>query len=271
MCRLFVSLLLLCVPLSRAPSRLSAQGPSDPAAPDVVERLETARRLVLEEPDYPAAIAVLTGVEAEPRLQVAQAVEAYELRALARFALADREGAVLDLRRAIFLDPDRPLSSLVNPILREAALTAPPAAAPTLEVQAERTQSNVAVVARTETDPLGLARSVRVFIRVNDQWEMAVGRASAVTDGEVAYYVRAIGPGGIVLASVGSERNPQRLPAASATSRPADDTWWHTLIAVGVPLLVAAAVASILWASGVFEVSNGVMPTFPSPALVLRY
>lgn len=109
----------LATAIAAAAARLAAMQQDAGASPDVI--LLEARR-VFEALDYERAVTVLDRVvsllEGRTPLgpaQRAQLLDAYELRARARFGLSDRDGARGDFRSILALDPGHVLTGQVSP------------------------------------------------------------------------------------------------------------------------------------------------------------
>lgn len=200
--RLLIALVALAS-LVGASTQARAQAP--------LERAQQA----LGEADFAGAVRAFDeAAQADEGLSREQLLDLYVGRAQAHLALGDPDAARADVRRLLSLDPGHELDYRVRPEIREMAEELRGEISGPLEVTAEvgAETGAVTVSATASDDPASLVREVRVFGRVGGgEWLSGVGSvvvpvASATT---VEYYAQAVGPGGAVLATDGTEGSPR--------------------------------------------------------------
>lgn len=183
--------------------------------PDV----EGARALA-EEGRFSEALVLIERLFAGDDLSRDDVAELLEVRAVIHFATGDEAArraslaALAALAPGYRMGPERP-PELVAELDRLAG--------PALTVTAAATRAGglAAVRASVDGDPGGLAREVRVGVRVGQaDWIEAVDALEVPAGDELAvrYYALLIGPGGAVVARDGDRGAPRRLGAASSTA-----------------------------------------------------
>jgi len=151
-------------------------------------------------------------------------------RALVRFAASDWTSVDADLRALASLDPQRSLPPEAPPPVVERwdrvrrTITEPLS----VDVRATAVPEGAVLRAEAHGDVGGLVRAVRIHARVASRaWSTDNGpeaHVAAPSGSRLAYYAEAIGPGGAVVATVGTRATPRTLEVnvspASGTSEP---------------------------------------------------
>ena len=220
--------------------------------------VDEGRRL-FEEAQFLEALDAFARAEAAEDLSLDELVTLLETRALVHLAMGNEEPMRSDLARLVAVAPDHALDRRAPPEVRRAyAEVRSQSAGPVrLSVSPTPVATGVSIEATAENDPQRLVRRVRVFGRATGdaRWERADDAPLLVTaEGVVEYYARAVGPGGVVLASSGSDDAPLRT-SGSAEEAPGgggDDTALIAILVVVGVLVVAGGVTTgvILGTSG---------------------
>lgn len=148
-------------------------------------------------------------------------VELLTLRAMAHRGRRQMDLAEVDLFRLASLDPEHRFGRRVHPALRRLFATVlDRIPGPIhLEVGAEREGEVVTVRASINDDVAALAQGFRIHARsVGGPWQTsphAELALSVMPDEAAEYFVEALGPGGAVIASEGTEAVPLRLEASA--------------------------------------------------------
>jgi hypothetical protein len=178
-------------------------------------------------------------------------------RALARSALRDTDGARRDLVALFSLDQGAQFGSEAAPsfmrLIDEARASVREPLS--LAVEALRIDGGYRIVVRAAGDRSGLARSVRVSVLTENGVETFAGPvAEILRDGDLRYVVEAIGPGGAVVASLGSIDAPQEaragdLPGVLDGTGGGDDPapWIAIGIGAGVVLLAVGVALAVFF------------------------
>jgi hypothetical protein len=180
-------------------------------ADDVVE---DAWRLYLSA-DFEGALAAFDQAETGA-LERRDLLRILEGRAQIHFALGDSEAVRGALARLASLSPDYRLSPETPPDLVEAFGTIrDDTPLLRLEVTPQREEGLVRFRASAIGDVGGLVRGLRITARAEgSSWVQAIDEPltiDATSDEAIEYYVEAIGPGGAVLAALGTDARPRRL------------------------------------------------------------
>jgi len=181
--------------------------------------------------DFNAAAASLARAQAASDLERADVVQLLLYRALVSLANGDARAVDDALLGLASLEPDYYMSPSIPPVVRQAFARVRASVRGPLALQstATREPGGVRVHARIAGDVAALVREVRVHARVaGARWQRGHDDVLVVaTPGTaVEHYAEAIGPGGAVLASDGSEQAPSRVAPSvlesprAATSEP---------------------------------------------------
>lgn len=224
-------------------------GPSAALAHDLVEQ----GRASYEEASFVDAIDAFARAEAAADLTVDDLAEMYEVRALVHLAMGNEDAMRADLERLAAVAPQHELDRRVLPEVQRAFADVRANRGAPLRIRPEVSGDAAAVTIRAEVenDSAQLVREVRIIGRAGGG-ELASASDAPLTivpDGAllVEYHVLAVGPGGAVLASAGSEAEPLRHRVASEEEEEEeaeDDGGGSALpwILVGAGVLVVAAV-----------------------------
>lgn len=229
-------------------------------------------RQLYETADFEAALATLARAEEARDLTLADLRELYMLRALVHLGLEDRDAFEGDLARLLSIDPDVALPDTLPPEVAEARPRVLERNGGAIRVagRVEANATGVLVHAEVAHDPAGVTRGLRVHGRA------AGGETRSTEDpplslpaieGRVEYWAEALGPGGVIVAGLGSSEEPRvhRLDAVT-TSVPEESSGgpgaglWIGL-GVGAAAVVGAVVAIVIVTSG--GSSDGTQPTLP--------
>jgi hypothetical protein len=138
-------------------------------------------------------------------------------RSLIQHALGWTEALERSLAQLAVIDREHVFGADVPPGIREAFIRVRSRARerPRVISRRERTPDVVRVYATIADDTTGLARRTRISARTGDgPWRVSSGQEVELTVAEaerVEYYVELLGPGGIVLATSGSQETPHVL------------------------------------------------------------
>jgi len=226
---------------------------------------EGVRRL--HDADFAGALQLFGDAERSDDLTRADLVTLLEARATVHLALDDRLSADSDLRMLAALDHDHPVSSAASPDFTEAFERAVAAVREGLSISATHTRSGDRVQIDTwiRADPAGLVRSIRVFARRGDSpWGDASpsqARVSASPDTRVSYYAEAIGPGGAVVATIGSRQHPRSVPVGDSGENGGVPWLWIGVGAGATALVATIAVVLVATSGGGDTVIDGPYPT----------
>ncbi|MCB9611390.1 MAG: hypothetical protein H6721_09090 [Sandaracinus sp.] len=224
-------------------------------------------RAAYEDARFEAALEALDRTFEASRLSVRQVADALELRALAAFALQDREVHDLALRQLAALQPNRVLAAETPPDVRarweELRTTVEPFDA-RFEVRREGDDVIAIVIAN---DVEGLARTYELTLEGGGQRTTSEGLRARVRSPEGGSYslvVTAIGPGGAMLAE--RRHVAEVMPSGALTvAAPAPNRRARrALISVSVVVVVAMAVGVGL-SFALREDSSGAVLVGPQP------
>jgi hypothetical protein len=166
-----------------------------------------------EEADFEGALDALTRAEAGDGLTRADLVAVYELRILVHLGIGEDEAVGTDLRRLISIAPGHEFSDALPPeVLRRASQVREELGGQiAVNVRASPTTTGVTLAAEVTRDPENLTREIRIVSRRGDDaWQTTRGDSLELSgDEEVEYYGEAVGPGGVVLATHGTESHPR--------------------------------------------------------------
>lgn len=221
--------------------------------------VDEGRRL-FEEAEFLEALDAFARAEAAEDLTEDELVALLETRALVHLAMGNEEPMRADLARLVTVAPEHALDRRAPPEVRRAyAEVRSQSSGPVrLSVSPTPVATGVSIEASAQNDAQRLVRRVRIFGRAQGagSWERADDAPLLVTaSGVVEYYAQAIGPGGVVLASSGSDDAPLRTSGSAdeaAAGGGGDDTVLIAILVVVGVLVVAGGVTTgvILGTSG---------------------
>jgi hypothetical protein len=191
-----------------------------PAASLAQGRLAEARA-AFDAAEFETALSRLDALDAAEDLSFEEVCGLLVLRAEVHLALGDDAAMQADLLGLVTIAPDATLPRTAPPELREAAerMRRREIGAPTVRAEARPTATGVELRARASGDDAGLVRRVRVRARGTDgTWREATDELD-VTGTGADYWAAAIGPGGWVLATSGTESDPLRWGTGSGRAR----------------------------------------------------
>jgi hypothetical protein len=235
-------------------------------------QIDEAMRLI-EDADFAAAIAAFDRAEATATLDRAALLRLLSGRAMAAWATGDEAHARRDLVSLASIDPAYQLPPEAPPDLGAAFAEAVGSTAPlALHAQWETSDGTAMLSTETMNDAGGLVRSVRVHVRSGSgPWrvEEAPVVVHLAAGEHVDAYAEAIGAGGAIVATAGSEAEPitTRAPiprAAIETVPPAgeDSTpmWIGIGVGAGVVVVVAIIVTAVLVSGGSSDATQPRLP-----------
>ncbi len=223
--------------------------------------------------DFERAVRAYDRALTEGSLTRAELVAVYEGRAIARWAIGDEADARQDLTALASLEPSHAFSPEAPPPLTRTftALRLEPLSL-SIAWTDEPGRSRVRITVRH--DEAGLAQVVRLHARRHGEpWAIEDARELEVTHGpseQVELWAEALGPGGAVVARLGTELAPLAHPDAlgpSARAVPASSDrasfdaplWIGVGVGAGVLVIVAIIIGVVVGNSE----SQGVAPTAP--------
>ncbi len=179
-----------------------------------------------QDADFRGALDLLSRAEAAGDLSRADLADLFHARALVHFAMSDREAMAQDLSLLAALQPDRAMGREVPPAVREAfqqALT-DSEGAPEIAVTTTPVAGGLQVRVEVVSGDRALVRGVRLAARPEGaDWTRFDGDSLQVpaTEGAtVDYFAEAVGPGGAVVASAGTESEPRSVVVTSPVAEP---------------------------------------------------
>lgn len=190
------------------------------AHPDIDEG-----RRHLDAAEFEAAVEAFDRAERAERLTRDELVELYERRAVAHHARRSVADMNADLVRLSLLAPDHEPSVEIMPSVRRAFEQARAELPGPLTVSLDVTPGPAGVEVRVEVDGDvgGLVRRVYIFARDRGGWRRVIGTrlSEPSAPGERhAFYAAAVGPGGVVVASAGSEDRPREVTIPGGAGEP---------------------------------------------------
>ncbi len=203
------------------------------AAPSVDDILDMATAK-LDSADFAAAVELLEPLETAPVLTREQLVRLYLLRCQA-YERVQRAGDMgLDIQRLISLEPRRALPANVRPAVRQRyreALDELTGDGLRISLSGQEIASGARIEPRVEDDLGALATAIRFAVRVplagqttratgesTAPWQRSEGTALEVAADRLAPIEIAatiLGPGGSVIATLGTEASPHRTTIAA--------------------------------------------------------
>ena len=226
-------------------------------------QLDEGRRR-LEHADFTRAVRAFDRAERGAHLTRDQLLSIYEGRAMARWAQGNERQAQHDLIALAEVDPHHAFPPEAPPELGEAFADAARDGGLSLQLSFVDAPGSATLTVDTHHDDAGLVRALRTHVRVADgAWtesDSSTVRLDVAEHAAVEAWVEAIGPGGAVIATSGSEgapivhgggpiaelQPPTPMPAPTSVfvepSERHDDTPLWIGIGVGIAALVVAAV-----------------------------
>jgi hypothetical protein len=213
-----------------------------------------------DEADFARALSLLDGVLASERLAASELSQVLSIRARIYFAL-DRSGDARDaISHLLAVAPTSSIPSDASPRYRALFESVRASARPLgIRADAERDDREIRLTASLEGGALGLVRTIAWHVRVDaGEWQALEGASVVVPaprEARVSYFVEALAPGAVVIASEGTRASPtidavradtdtdteielgiEPSPAAS------DDTWTWVGVGTGIGLLAAGGI-----------------------------
>lgn len=216
-------------------------------------QLEEGRRLY-ESGEFSAALSQFAAAELGSGLRLADLAELYELRAMSYFAMGEQDSAAEAIRFLAAVDPARDLGMSLPPNLSEAfaaevsAIGGPIA----IEFDVTQTESSLSLQANVVRDPRQLVRSVQIHTRTpGGAWVVHDGtQQTLAVQNAVDYRASALGPGGAILATNGTEAAPlQHRPAVEPPEVVDTDDGGVSagvIVGVGLGAVAIAALVTVL-------------------------
>lgn len=220
------------------------------------EKVDDARALY-EEARFADALVALGEAEQGDDLTRDDLSELYALRAGIHLAMRDDEAMRSDLTRLHVVDPTFAFGPRASPDLARVHAEVGAESVGTLRLVADPSpvRGGVSVAASLTGDSLGMVRAVRILGRSGEgAWQSAEDSPLFVEGQRVEYYVEALGPGGVVLAQVGSRSEPERFRAAAtppseAPARSRRALVWG-LVGAAVALVAGGVVLAVVLSDG---------------------
>jgi hypothetical protein len=204
-------------------------------APAFAHPLVDEGERLYEEADFVGALDALGRAESASDLSLSELVHLFETRALVHLAMSDAQAMERDLERVVALEPDHRLGPSAHPDVQRALAQV-------------RADSAVTIEAHVENDWARLVRGIRLRARADSEgtsWSEEVDAPLLVQleDGQGAlYYAEALGPGGTVLASAGTEAEPLHASASGGGI----EAWPFIVAGVAAAVVAGAVVAAVL-------------------------
>jgi hypothetical protein len=197
---------------------LSAFAPSQAAASGGgAQAVEEGRRLALEA-RFDEALEAFERAAASTDLGREDLVALLEGRAMVHHGQRDEEAFARAARGLASIAPDYTPSRRIPPRLARRLRAAIEGVAPlSLEARGERSGEGVVVTSSVDNDAGDLVQRIVVAARVGDSTGFTDHEGERVSleaseNQGVRFYVRAVGPGGALLATVGSAESPEVMP-----------------------------------------------------------
>lgn len=217
--------------------------------------VDEGRRLY-EEAEFVEALDVLGRAASGDDLTLPELVELLELRALVHSAVGDEPAVREDLRTLAAVAPEHTLPRGMPPDVQRmfteirASATGSPRLIATPSVAGPATGNGVIVEVQVENDWASVVRAVRIRGRAEGgSYAEAVDAplfVAAPLGAVISYYAEAIGPGGAVIATAGSEAAPLSYAGAEARSGEGGGLDpWPFVIAGGAALVLGAVIAIV--------------------------
>lgn len=234
-----------------APEVAVAQvAPSDEPPPSALDRAIAHA----EDADFASALASFEEAESASEIPRAELARLFSHRATVHFALGEVPAMESDLARLLAIMPDAELPASAPPPVREALdRLRGGIAPPSLEVDARPIEGGIEVRARVREGGADLVRGLRAHARIapDGAWQHGEGGAVAIEApalARVEWFAHALGPGGVIVASEGSEDHPRAIvvPVPIAAEAPAsDDAVWWAIGGSGAAVVIGAIAAGV--------------------------
>lgn len=237
--------------------------------------LDRARQRYYEA-DFAGALEQLARAERADDLTRTDALALLGLRALVHLGMENQQAFESDLARLVAIDPSHRFGDEAPPEAAEALDRARSSSPGPLAVRVvvDPQASGVSLAPDLQNDVGSMVREVRVhgraagetrFERATDGVLVIQGDAS----GAVEYYAEAVGPGGAIIATAGSESSPLRWAPRDGSAVAPDPgegggpgAWVWILGGVGVVAVAAVVVLVATSSSG----DPSTQPSLPMPA-----
>ena len=204
-----------------------------------------------ENADFASALASFEEAESGSEIPRADLARLFSHRATVHFALGEVPAMEADLARLLAIMPDAELPSSAPPPVHEAldrlrgGITPP-----SLEVDARPIEGGIEVRARVREGGADLVRGLRAHARIapDGAWQHGEGGAVAIEApalARVEWFAHALGPGGVIVASEGSEDHPRTIIVPEPTAAAADDSAWWAIGGSGAAVVIGAIAAGV--------------------------
>ncbi|MCA9608025.1 MAG: hypothetical protein KC619_20595 [Myxococcales bacterium] len=244
--RAFLTLLALLA----VPAMASAQSSVD----------EGWRRM--QEADFEGAVAAFDEAEAGT-LTRAELTRTLEGRAQVAYALGDEATLTAALARLAAMAPEHRFAAEAPPELVERFRQLAGRRRLRLEVDLRQREAEARLEARTDGDPGGLVRHVRIAARVEDgAWVEAEDEPLTLpvdAARALAWYGEAIGPGGAIVANDGTRAAPHLRPASGDEE---EVPWGWIGLGAGAAIVIGVVVAVVVVATAPADTQPSA-PMFP--------
>lgn len=235
-------------------------------------RLDEAARLI-GEASFEDALEALAEVEGADHLTRDEVLRLLVLLSLVHHALGNEPELDSNLTALASIEPDHTFASNVPPTVqaRFETLQSELEGPLDLEVEGRRIRGGFQIDARIQGDDGDLVEETQIYARLpGGEWVQTEGRTASIPvrgEGAVEYYVVALGPGGAVLLTEGTEFEPLLIGTAgdgnlsgdpsgdpATTVPPVEDpearerrAWPWALLGTGIAaIIVGAVVAGVL-------------------------
>lgn len=204
-----------------------------------------------ERADFAAALAAFEEAESSPNLERADLLSLYAHRATVQFALGQTAAMQADLRRLVALDERASLPASAPPPLVEALDAMRDTVTPiAIDAEVHRASRGAEIRARGPMRSEDLVRRMRAWGRpAGGEWtfgDSGVLTIDAPSSSTVLWYVEALGPGDVIVATHGTREEPWSyfVPESSMAEHAGDDSLMHWLIGGGTAAAVLGAVVT---------------------------
>lgn len=261
---------LTAVVLRTAPLLILAVGLATTAPVQAHALLDEGHRLY-EEAEFVAALDALGRATAGDDLTHADLEELLELRALIHSALGDEAALREDLRLLAAVAPDHALHRGIPPDVQRifTEIRASSSGSPRLIVTPAASGGGVTITVSVENDWASVVRRVRIRGRMGEAGPFSEAIDAPLFVGTplgevVSYYAEAVGPGGAVIASSGTESEP--LQAAGPAGGGGGLDPWPFVIGGAAAVVVGVVIAVVVVAT-----SGGGQPTTVVEPFTVRF
>jgi hypothetical protein len=210
-------------------------------AQDALERALAS----MEEAEFERAIAELDEAE-RGELERDALIALYGHRALASFALGRIDRVEVDVARLLALGADAHLPANAPPEVREIMerLFREGAGPPRIDVHARINERRAHVEAEVEGGA-DLVRELLLWARTEGEWSSFRSPLELAVSDALSYYVEALGPSDVLLATDGTRDRPNVLRPPIVAASIDDDVIWGVALGGGGAAALAAIVAIV--------------------------